>query len=901
MTQHLKARSVRFGLSIILIATMLPVVAAPVPVTAQSESGSLCTGDPTDNFYGPCGPSITIPAWSDAAGWNDPDYAEAIILFDLDGDGKDELVGRSPQGLIVNTWSADLGQWLPASDLSKPLPFSPGAATGEIQFGMLSENLRGAIALAGDGSGLETWTWNPGDGSVGSGYWSLLNKNGPFNNQGSSFFYVPAWFSTLQFVPEPLGGTEYGFIARGTDGIHFCAWQTDSNTWSCKLATSAFSDALVTDPNSTESWPNNLAEYYWDTIQLADLDAATPGPELFGLENSSQSLVIYGWDSGSRQFTSLNPSGNAPFWSPQGQWLNPLYSSTIQAVQLNGPDQPMQVIARGRNGLEWHSLNDSGCGGHTPPCWKNNTVGQGPLSDYSGYGQGQYAGTLRFVDLDGNGIDELIIRNPFGQLTSWGLHKNAGWYELSAFGPQLSSGPASDPLWSDQSYYQTIQTGVVSDDQRPTVIMRGKYGIRTFQYWSQSGWSRPYPYGFQSFGTQSETYAYDLVGDYLSLASGVEVRDEYSTANASVLGNYVTCLEQSIQAGTTMPPTETCDVTSSPTSPLSNPNGVTSEQWHAMAILLLAEIGQAEAVSTHFNVSTLEVISDTFFQEQVDLNDAINYLFPNPPDSGSGVSTSMFGLFVGLGEALSIVTGSAAANAGLHVFSAIVGSIGSMQSKPSVYDTKIEDLQGQIDSTASEAIDRNQALFQYISQDRGLLSLYGSLIDDGYWQLDAGGLNAAESMGQYNNTFWIYQTMLPLYWEVGVCSWHDNCGSSNHSFLEQWGVNVSGPWWAALGQINSPYDNIPAQGDTLSSRVFGSVQDTCQIGGTDPSTSWDYSNHDPNAQQGAGCNLGLSTTPLLYFENGWVFTCLVFSGSNVPVDAYNCGQGPPDGYGPPGS
>jgi RHS repeat-associated protein len=51
--------------------------------------------------------SSNVPAWTDAAGWNDPGNYSAIRVVDLDGDGKADLFGRANDGLRANRTNAD--------------------------------------------------------------------------------------------------------------------------------------------------------------------------------------------------------------------------------------------------------------------------------------------------------------------------------------------------------------------------------------------------------------------------------------------------------------------------------------------------------------------------------------------------------------------------------------------------------------------------------------------------------------------------------------------------------------------------------------------------------------------------------------------------------------------------
>jgi hypothetical protein len=57
--------------------------------------------DPNPTYFDSCGPTFTPPAWGDAAGWDDPSKYSTIQLADVNGDGRDELLGRGDAGLEI--------------------------------------------------------------------------------------------------------------------------------------------------------------------------------------------------------------------------------------------------------------------------------------------------------------------------------------------------------------------------------------------------------------------------------------------------------------------------------------------------------------------------------------------------------------------------------------------------------------------------------------------------------------------------------------------------------------------------------------------------------------------------------------------------------------------------------
>jgi hypothetical protein len=95
-------------------------VAGLLAAVACAAAAPLATADgcpsADDSYTGTCGPQFEVPSWTDAGGWNDPSQYATIQLADLNGDGKDELIGRSDAGIEIFRFDTTLGQWRPQVD-----------------------------------------------------------------------------------------------------------------------------------------------------------------------------------------------------------------------------------------------------------------------------------------------------------------------------------------------------------------------------------------------------------------------------------------------------------------------------------------------------------------------------------------------------------------------------------------------------------------------------------------------------------------------------------------------------------------------------------------------------------------------------------------------------------------
>lgn len=102
----------------ILVSALLAVfgglLGAAAPRAAAQSSQACPAADPV--YTGPCGPTFVLPGWGDAGGWKDPSQWSTIQLADVDGDGAEELFGRTPAGITVHEFDTTLGQWRPQVD-----------------------------------------------------------------------------------------------------------------------------------------------------------------------------------------------------------------------------------------------------------------------------------------------------------------------------------------------------------------------------------------------------------------------------------------------------------------------------------------------------------------------------------------------------------------------------------------------------------------------------------------------------------------------------------------------------------------------------------------------------------------------------------------------------------------
>ncbi|RYE88836.1 MAG: hypothetical protein EOO75_12880, partial [Myxococcales bacterium] len=196
-------------------------------------------------------------------------------------------------------------------------------------------------------------------------------------------------------------------------------------------------------------------------------------------------------DAGFDEGSVLVPLAEASGW---GDVTN---HATLRMGDIDG-DGRADLCARGDAGVACWTSEKTPLGTPvTGPAW----------SDASGWREPRYFTTLRLVDIDGDGKDDLCARAAKGII----CHLSTG----TGFGPEIAG-----PAWSDANgftfarYYGTLLTGDVNGDGKGDLCARGGAGIGCVlsdgkgfpesisgPAWSDaSGWSHSMYYGSMLLG-----------------------------------------------------------------------------------------------------------------------------------------------------------------------------------------------------------------------------------------------------------------------------------------------------------------------------------------------------------------------------------------------------------------
>lgn len=169
--------------------------------------------------------SAASPAISDAAGWAHPQYYSTLRLADVDGDGRDELVARSPSGM--QTWKFDVaaGVWNRIASADPPLSDSRGWSDPQYYETILLADVDGdgrAELMARSPQGLSTW-------GFGGGEWSLLDAASPDFSDAAEW-NRPEHYRTIRLAPYNGAGKAL-VAARSSSGVGFYSFGDRGPKW----------------------------------------------------------------------------------------------------------------------------------------------------------------------------------------------------------------------------------------------------------------------------------------------------------------------------------------------------------------------------------------------------------------------------------------------------------------------------------------------------------------------------------------------------------------------------------------------------------------------------------------------------------------------------------------------
>jgi hypothetical protein len=865
-----------------LAAALLLVALAAAPTPARAD-GSPCP-EATPSYAGPCGPSFQLPPWGDAGGWSEPSHYETLQLANVEGDKRDELIGRTAAGLDIYEFDTALGQWRPAVEadglpqiitaFADPPPrtaANPGPPATDWTLPRYYDTIQ-AADIDGDSEGHDEVIARSAAGMIvfkyTGGTWKQLSTGGPLADAGG-WGSQPSYYYPIQ-AADLNGDGKAELIARGLNGVTVLDWQNGNfQTVTPHGGTHLFAD----------SEGQAEAKYYTD-LQTGKVQGgqkallvgrADVGVSAWSFENGGFKLAS---SAQYRPFADDLEQGDCPFPGTGAPGPDPsvcfgsgpAYYSTMQLADIDG-DGRAELLGRDSQGLEVWSLAPDGS-------WKQLPA-LTDLSDAGGWLQESRYATIQTADVNGDGRAEVLALGP-GGLETWSYDPaKKAWAKLVSGTPlQLTGAP-----WEERSHFATIQTGDIDGDGRADLIARGPYGVRTWFYdrRGNGGWEPYLPYGYQPFATPGQQAAFAALNDLARRegaipASATSVRDIWASGNAPSQTDLTALREHLVRIGACTGPNGQEPPAYAACVPPAASQGFAAADWTAVLNELFAEIFWAEQVDGFF--ADLESVRQTMFLEQGAQLPAIGGALGLAAAENAEAQfdpREMFSTMLSLAGSLAGEVEQAAIP--LEMASEIVSML------PSAAPVLTEDFKGTyatLQTKFAESVDEiDKALAsqsQYVRQDPQVLHLVGELRHLGTWaekgthELDKAGLLSAAREGFATA---VYRTLLPavnVRWVIDKCvfvpKWSEatSCEAPKAGTP---GVLGSAPSFTMVGapaSHNSPCQFVigtyPVRGQyvckyeavvgPLNEKIWGQVSPSCSYVPGNTNTEWTF-----------GCNLGL--------------------------------------------
>jgi hypothetical protein len=729
-------------------------------------------------------------------------YVQRSTNADVNNDQQDELFARGPKGILVNVYDLTSGQWLPMS-IPKYANGNPIWSDAEgwnqpqyyqtIQTADINADQRQEL-LARSSTVIMLWGYNAIQGTPTYGQWVPL-LDGPAWSDAHGWNH-PQYYQTIQCAN--IDGNWTYLIGRAPDtdphgkGIQVWWYQGETSdptnqSWTQQPSGPPWTDAA--------GW--NLPQYY-ETIQCADIDGNAEGTlyELLGQGPDGMEMWAFDWRPDSPTHNTWIKGANV--WDASGNFTQPQYYRTIQLADIDG-DLHHELIVRGPNGIlawKWWGNSPLDPTGQTwiqlpdGPVWSDQPInGVG-----GGWDQPQYYETIQCADIDGDGQAELLARDASG-IEVWkfvpgqNYPPDGQWIPMSR-GPAWSDYPINGVGggWNQVERYSTIQTAVVklpnSNTPSPqyALLGRGPLGMQTWYYnlttktWQQTS------AGYPAF-TPSQQTAYVQLDTALRFgeANG-NIRSVYNDETADFRHWMHRMYATTVPADYNMPPAQR------PQTTLPLPAGVAPTDWNAVTWQIYWEMSYigtpSSSINDYFGNKVNGLINTAFEGKDFTLS-TVGGVLSLPDDSSATIGLSIFAL---LAQAVGAIAGFPEISAGTAggvsnllgiAFSAAAEFLpnggGSFQQAYSQLQATLSNSFGQ--TLAANA--KNQFAItggtstdgSYVPGDWGLMSVVGPFIHNGVWDWPS-SIDGMVSVLQHSYGVTISQALLPvipwIIWTNGV-------------------------------------------------------------------------------------------------------------------------------------
>ncbi|MBK6922964.1 MAG: phosphodiester glycosidase family protein [Deltaproteobacteria bacterium] len=357
------------------------------------------------------GTELIGPALTDDDGWDDPTRYGSLRMGDIDGNGRADLCARDATGVRCFL-SQGVG-------LDTEIA---GPALGDEQ-GWSKPEYGSTLRLADiDGDGRDDLC-----ARAKAGLMCWRSRGDGFADEA---IVLPELGDDAGFDAESLYGTIRTADIDADARVDVCARTTAGMR--CWPSTGDGFGAAIDGPAWSDDAGWSRVEY-WSTIRLVDLD----GDRRADLCARAADGIHCNLSSGTDFATEIL----GPVWADDSGWWDYSNYSTIRFADIDG-DGDLDLCARANAGLRCAAFEGDGFA----------EAFAGPaLSDDTGWSSIRFFSTLRFADIDGDGMADLCARAAAG-LRCW-TSRGDGFADTAIVGPAWSD----DSGWKAQTYYESVR------------------------------------------------------------------------------------------------------------------------------------------------------------------------------------------------------------------------------------------------------------------------------------------------------------------------------------------------------------------------------------------------------------------------------------------------------------
>ncbi|MBI2704265.1 MAG: VCBS repeat-containing protein [Actinobacteria bacterium] len=309
---------------------------------------------------------------SPSVSWWHPAYYSTITTGDVNGDGIDEIIGRSPNGIqsfdVLSNGQVQQLENTPTTVMTDQEGWNVDNQYQTIRVADVNGD-RTADLIGRGPNGLVVYTF-------ASGAWNLQplqpGPNAWTNNAG---WTNQSWYSTIG-TADLTGDGVADIYGRTKDGID--AWTFNGSTWTELVAPPSSTPSILTDAQGFDNEP------YYATIQTATFADGSANPPAKILARSQAG--VFTTNGGAAFFSLSGASFSGPTltneqFSDGNGWNQPVRYETLKTVQIApGLDVLIGKDATGvrtykRDGGQW--VNPSS----TWPAWSNVPAVKPPNDD----------------------------------------------------------------------------------------------------------------------------------------------------------------------------------------------------------------------------------------------------------------------------------------------------------------------------------------------------------------------------------------------------------------------------------------------------------------------------------------------------------------------------------------